>query len=158
MSSSASKAGPGAPQRRFADARTKIDCRYVPHVMGITAGQEMVIHSSDATVHNVHTGGPAGDLLNLPFTHKGMEKRESFDQPGILRVKCDVHPWMTAYIAVVENPLFAVTGDDGSFEIKNIPAGSYTLSAWHEQYGQMEQKIVVADGKPVDVTLTYKAN
>ena len=79
----------------------------------------------------------------------------AFKSPQIIRVKCDVHPWMTAYIGVFENPLFAVTNDDGRFEIKGVPAGSYKLAIWHEQYGRQEQNITVADDKPAEVKVTY---
>ena len=72
-----------------------------------------------------------------------------------LHVKCDVHPWMSSYIGVFENPFFAVSGEDGSFEIKGVPAGAWKLVAVHEQYGRLEQPITVADDKPAEVNVTY---
>ncbi len=147
--------GPGAP-RDPSPVLNQIHCTYVPHVIAVTVGQDLIVRSSDATMHNIHISGSTGDMMNFAQTQPGAEKHISFTQPDILRAKCDVHPWMTAYIAVVENPLFAVTSDDGTFEIKNVPAGSYKLTAWHEQYGRLEQPIVVSDDKPADVTLTYK--
>ncbi|HEX3358150.1 MAG TPA: carboxypeptidase regulatory-like domain-containing protein [Tepidisphaeraceae bacterium] len=149
-------AGPGAP-RDPSPILNQIHCTYVPHVIGVTVGQDLIVRSSDATMHNIHISGSAGDMMNFAMTQSGQEKHISFAKPEVLRAKCDVHPWMTAYIAVVENPLFAVTADDGTFEIKNVPAGSYKLIAWHEQYGRLEQPCVVSDDKPADVTLMYKA-
>jgi len=132
----------------------QVHCRYVPHLIGLTVGQELTIRSSDATPHNVHIA----DLMNFALTRSGEEKKVSFRSAGVLAVKCDVHPWMSAYIAVVENPFFAITRDDGSFEIKNVPAGSYKLAAWHEQYGRREQSITCSDEKPAEVSLTYGKN
>ncbi len=133
----------------------QVHCTYVPHVLGVTVGQELVVRSSDATFHNVHLTSGQGDLQNIAMTRSGDEKRVTFREAGVVHVKCDVHPWMTAYVGVFENPFFAVTGDDGSFEIKGLPAGSYKLAIWHEQYGRQEQPITVADDKPAEVTVTY---
>ena len=103
----------------------------------------------------MHLLAEKNPAFNVAMTTAGSERRVRFDQPEIMRVKCDVHPWMTAYVAAVENPFFAFTGDDGSFEIKNLPAGSYKLAAWHELYGRLEQSITLADDKPAEVTMTY---
>jgi plastocyanin len=149
--------GPSAP-KGAAPMLDQVHCRYTPHVLGVTVGEEMVIRSSDATLHNVHITGASGDVMNFGLTSAGAEKRLSFATPGVLRAKCDVHPWMSAYIAVIENPFFAVTGDDGSFEIKNVPAGSFKLVTWHEQYGRLEQPITCSDEKPAEVKLTYGKN
>jgi hypothetical protein len=115
----------------------------------------MVIKSSDPTFHNVHIMGSHGDVMNIAVPAPNVDKKVSFDTPDVLHVKCDVHPWMSSYIGVFENPFFAVTGDDGSFEIKNVPAGSYKLSFVHEQYGKQQQSITVADDKPAEVNVTY---
>jgi hypothetical protein len=134
----------------------QVHCQYVPHVLGLTVGQEIVIRSSDATFHNVHIAGEKGDLQNIAMINAGAEKRVTLPGPQIIRVKCDVHPWMTAYIGVFDNPFFAVTGDDGSFEIKNVPAGTYKLAVWHEQFGRLEQAFTCSDDKPADVMVTYR--
>src|SRR5205085_11453199 len=136
--------GPGAP-RGEAPVLDQVGCRYSPHVLGATVGQQIVFRSSDSTPHNVHLMGPDGDLHNFALAAAGQERGLALGKPQLVRVKCDVHPWMTAYIGVFENPFFAVTGDDGSFEIKGVPAGSYKLSIWHEQYGRQEQPVTVAD-------------
>jgi hypothetical protein len=85
-----------------------------------------------------------------------------FDQPEFIRVKCDVHPWMTSYVGVFESPFFAVTGEKigekpGSYEIPKVPAGSYKLIAWHEQLGTVEKQIIVRENEPVEVSFEFKA-
>jgi hypothetical protein len=76
----------------------------------------------------------------------------------VVKFKCDVHPWMTGYVLVTDNPYYAVTTENGAFKLEGIPAGKYTLEAWHEKYGTQTKEITVADGKPVDLKLEFKAN
>jgi plastocyanin len=132
-------------------------CRYVPHVIAVQVGQTLRIRSSDPTMHNVHYNPDHNPPANFGMTTRGAEKDVTFDQQDIFRVKCDVHPWMTAYIGVFDNPFFAVTGDDGAFALKQVPPGRYTLVAWHERLGTQEKQVTVEDGKPLDVTFQYKA-
>jgi len=137
----------------------QVNCRYVPHVVAVQVNQKLTIRSSDPkTLHNVHynpSNNPAG---NFGMTQAGAERQVSFHNPEYFRVKCDVHPWMTGYVAVFDHPFFAVSSEtDGSFEIKKIPAGHYTLTAWHEQYGKVEQPVDVTENQAIDVTLEYKA-
>ena len=135
----------------------QVDCRYVPHVVGVQVGQPLTIRSSDPTLHNVHYNASKNPSANFGLTVKGAEKQVKFDAAEFIRVKCDVHPWMTAYVGVFESPFHAVSSaPDGSFEIPKVPAGRYRLVAWHERLGQVEQAIEVKDEKPVDVTVTYK--
>ena len=144
-------AGPNEPA-----VLDQVHCRYVPHVLGVTAGQRLVVKSSDATMHNVHLIADKNPAANFGMTAAGQEKTLTFTQPETIRVKCDVHPWMTAYVIVCENPFFAVSGDDGTFEMKDLPPGEYKLVAWHELYGRLEQPISVADHKAADATFEYK--
>jgi len=88
----------------------------------------------------------------------GEEKNVTFTSPDFVRMKCDVHPWMTAYVGVFETPFFAATGVDGRFEITGLPAGQYTLTAWHEMFGRKSQSLTIAnETKPVEATFRYKA-
>lgn len=146
--------GPGAG-RGETPVLDQVHCTYVPHVLAMTAGQELIVRSSDATVHNVHLIATKNPAMNLAMSRPGTEKRLTLEQPEIITTKCDVHPWMTAYIAVIENPFFAVTSEDGHFEITGLPAGTYKLVAWHELYGQIEQPITLADGRMAEVELKY---
>jgi hypothetical protein len=155
----------GAPRSattRPAPVLDQVDCRYVPHLLGIVAGQSLVVRSSDAgTMHNVHLTASVNAAQNFGMTAAGQTRnlkldRAEHDPP--IRVKCDVHPWMTAYVAVMDNPYFAVTGDDGTFELPGLPPGSYKLVAWHELYGRREQAVTVSDdGKVAEATFVYKS-
>jgi plastocyanin len=144
---------PGTP----APVLDQVGCQYVPHVVAVQAGQPLTIRSSDPTIHNVHYSPQVNKANNLNFTAAGTEQRVTFAQPEFVRFKCDIHPWMNAYAGVFPHPFFAVTGDDGRFEISRLPAGTYTLVAWHERFGELEQSITIAEGHapPVDVTFTY---
>ena len=134
----------------------QVNCRYVPHVLGIQVDQRLRIRSSDPTLHNVHYNPSRNEAQNFGFTSAGAERVVTFKAPEIIRTKCDVHPWMSAYIGVFENPLFAIAADGGTYEIKGLPAGTYTLTAWHEKYGEQSQEIVVEDeGVPVEVNITF---
>jgi hypothetical protein len=125
------------------------NCRYVPHAVGVCVNQPLRVHSSDATtVHNVHYSPQHNASGNLTMTGAGQEKTIAFGTAEFINVKCDVHPWMSAYVGVFDNPFFAVTGDDGSFEIKGVPSGQYTLNVWHERYGKLERSVSVTDGSP----------
>jgi uncharacterized protein (DUF2141 family) len=88
---------------------------------------------------------------------KGMKLKKAFTKPEVMiKVKCEVHPWMGAWVGVLDHPFFAVTGDDGTFTIKDLPAGEYTIEAWHEKYGVQTQKITVSDTTP-EVAFSFKA-
>ena len=134
------------------------DCRYVPHVVGVQVGQQLRVRSSDPkTLHNTHYVPSANPAGNFGLTNAGQERAVTFAKPEFIRVKCDVHPWMTAYVGVFDSPFFATSDEnEGRFEIAKVPAGTYKLTAWHEQLGQVEQAIDVKDGQAVDVTVTYK--
>ncbi|PIQ87039.1 MAG: cytochrome c oxidase subunit II [Candidatus Omnitrophica bacterium CG11_big_fil_rev_8_21_14_0_20_45_26] len=122
-------------------------CWYYPHVQGMQAGQKLQILNSDATLHNVHAVAKNNAEFNLGMPLQGMKLEKTFSNPEIMiKMKCDVHPWMNGYIGVVSHPFYAVTGDDGSFEIKDLPPGEYTIEAWHEVYGTQTQKIAVPGG------------
>jgi hypothetical protein len=124
----------------------------------VQVGQTLLVRSSDDTLHNVHYKPDRNRPANFGLTAAGAEKKVTFAAPEFVRVKCDVHPWMTAYVGVFETPFFAATGADGRFEIKSLPAGEYTLVAWHELYGRQAQKLEIADeAKPVEATFRYKA-
>ncbi|HTP80820.1 MAG TPA: carboxypeptidase regulatory-like domain-containing protein [Bacteroidota bacterium] len=123
-------------------------CMYQPHVLGIMIGQELEVVNSDPTLHNVHSLSKLNTQFNQAQPMKGMKMTKKFDKVETFKVKCEVHSWMGAYIGVFSNPYYAVTGDDGSFTIKGLPAGEYTLEAWHEKYGTQTAKVKVdATGK-----------
>ena len=131
-------------------------CRYTPHVAGIMVGQELEVLNSDELLHNVHSLSE----INRPFNRAmpGAIKRATFsftDEEPAFRIKCDVHPWMSTYLAVFNHPYFAVTGADGSFEIPGLPAGTYTIEAWHERLGTQRSAVTLLDGLTGMVDLTF---
>jgi len=132
-------------------------CRYVPRVIGVRTGQPIEIVNSDATLHNVH----ALPMANQEFNHgqgvKAQPMTHTFTVPEVMvRFKCDVHGWMSAYVGVMAHPFFAVTGPDGAFEIKGVPPGTYTLAVWHETFGTQTQQITIADRETKTVAFSYK--
>lgn len=130
-------------------------CQYSPHVSGIMTGQTLVIRNSDQTLHNVHALPTQNEEFNQGQPFKDMELEKEFSTAEVMvRFKCDVHPWMGAYIGVVDHPFFAVSGVDGSFAIDGLPAGDYVLEAWHEKLGTQTQSVTVADGA-VDVSFDF---
>jgi plastocyanin len=132
-------------------------CTYVPHVAGIQTGQKLVIRNSDATLHNVHALPEKNQEFNQGQPFQNMELEKTFSTPEVMvRFKCDVHPWMAAYMGVVGHPFFAVSGADGSFTIDGLPAGEYEVEAWHETLGTKTQTVTVGDAD-VAVSFDYDA-
>jgi plastocyanin len=122
-------------------------CMYQPHVVGVLAGQPLEFWNSDGILHNVHLTPKQNREQNLGMPGSLKEKAVTLDTPELyVPVKCDVHPWMSAYVAVMSHPYFDVTGEDGSYEIK-VPAGTYTLETWHERLGTRTQEVTVAAGE-----------
>jgi plastocyanin len=139
----------------------KIDqqgCRYHPHVFGMRVGQPLEILNSDPTLHNIHALPKGNSEFNTGQPIQGMKTTHTFDKPEVMvPFKCDVHGWMNAYVGVLPHPYYAVTDKDGKFEIKDLPAGSYTIEAWHEKLGAQEQKVTLAEKESKDLNFTFKA-
>jgi plastocyanin len=132
-------------------------CRYDPHVFGIQVGQELKIRNSDETLHNVHALSQVNPEFNFGQGKKGDESVRTFAAPEVMvKIKCDVHGWMSSFAGVLPHPHFKVTGEDGTFELKGLPAGAYTLEAWHEKFGTQVQDVKVDPAAPVQVTFTFK--
>jgi hypothetical protein len=128
-------------------------CIYKPHMIGVRTNQDIDVTNSDPTNHNIHPLPKTNREWNESQPPKGDKKVKQFAREEVMiPVKCNVHPWMRSYIGVVNHPFFAVTGEDGTFTLKGLPPGEYTIEAWHEKYGPMEQKVTVApkDSKTVD--------
>jgi len=132
-------------------------CVYTPHVLGIMAGQELQVKNSDNTLHNVHALPKVNDGFNQGQPVPGIMKKMFGKPEAPFKVKCEVHSWMGAYIGVFNHPYFSVSGDDGSFTIKGLPAGEYTLEAWHEKYGLQTGKAKVDAAGKATVNFSYKA-
>lgn len=134
----------------------QVGCTYNPHVSGVMTGQTLVIRNSDSTLHNVHALPQNNEEFNQGQPFQGMELEKEFStQEVMVRFKCDVHPWMGAYLGVLDHPFFAVSGADGSFEIEGLPAGDYVIEAWLETLGTQTQSVSVAADGAVSVTFDF---
>ena len=132
-------------------------CRYVPHVFGVQAGQTILVSNSDPLIHNVHAMPKNNREFNFGQPARTPPVTRVFDQAEIgLPFKCDVHGWMNAYVNVVPHPFFAVTKEDGTFEITGLPAGSYTLELWHERLGTQTVPVTVDAAAPAKVSASFK--
>lgn len=135
-------------------------CIYVPRVFGVMVNQPIEILNSDATLHNVHSMAKKNANFNMGMATKGQKITKSFAKPEtMVKVKCDVHGWMTAYVGVLDHPFFAVSDSNGSFTIKDLPPGEYTVEAWHENWPQPKTETVkvAADGETKNVDFTFQA-
>ena len=132
-------------------------CIYTPHVVAIQAGQGVEFTNHDPTNHNIHPVPEINAEVNRIQAPQGEPLVERFPQPevGIL-IKCNVHPWMRAWVHAAPHPYFALTGADGSFRINNLQPGEYILEAWHEKLGRLQAKVVVAEGETKAANFTFK--
>jgi plastocyanin len=132
-------------------------CVYVPRVVGAQVGQAVQVRNSDELLHNVHSTSGRGNAFNFSQPKAGIVRELRLKDPEIMvRVTCDVHRWMTAFVGVVNHPYFATSGVGGTFTIANVPAGSYTIQAWHELFGVTTQTVRVTEGSTSTIEFTYK--
>ncbi len=131
-------------------------CIYTPHVLGIQTRQKLHVLNSDGTTHNVHPLPRNNREWNQSQRAKGKPLVRSFPRAEVMiPVKCNVHPWMKAYIGVVPHPYYAVTGTDGAFSIENLPPGDYVIEAWHEKFGVQEQQVTVQASEAKEVSFEF---
>ena len=143
-------------------------CRFVPRVQVVTRGQSVRVRSSDPVLHNAHpvlVAEPEVSIANLALAVPGqtmdLTRRLAAALPAsgeaLVRLGCDVHPWMRGWLVVLDHPYAAVTGADGRFAIAAVPAGSYTLALWHETLGRAERPATVPPGATVGIDFTLPA-
>jgi len=135
-------------------------CQYVPHVSGVMAGQTLRILNSDSTSHNLNLQTEENRPFNVSQPQKGMVHEVKFADPELaMYLKCDVHSWMGAHIAVFDHPFFAVSDDKGTYEIENLPPGEYEITVWHHfRYFAPKvetQTVTVTDGETTQLDFTY---
>jgi plastocyanin len=134
------------------------NCHYLPHVLGVRAGQTLAIGNSDDTPHNVHAVPNANRAWNKGQALKNMVDEKVFTARDVMiPFKCDVHNWMRAYVGVMDHPYYAVTQGGGKFELKNLPAGTYTVAAWHEKLGTQTQSVTVVEKDSKEISFTFRA-
>jgi plastocyanin len=132
------------------------DCMYTPHMRGAVAGQTLTVRNLDRTLHNIHTYRDGETWFNRAHPNGGDDVlRELPDEPKIVKLTCDIHPWMRAFVVVSPHPFFAVTGADGAFTIDRVPPGSYPVEAWHPHYGPKTARVEVGEGGAAVVDITY---
>jgi plastocyanin len=133
-------------------------CMYQPHVFGVQVGQGIKIINSDPVLHNIHALPETNRPFNFGMPKQGDERVREFRVAEVpIRIKCDVHPWMGAWAAVVDHPYYAVTGTDGSFAMAGLPAGDYVLEAWHEELGTATATVSVTDGGAIEATFAFSS-
>jgi hypothetical protein len=134
-------------------------CIYIPHVSGVQVGQPLQIRNSDPTLHNIHALAKVNPEFNEGQPVQGMVSTKKFARPEVMiRVKCDVHAWMNSYLGVLPHPYFGTSNNQGSFNIANVPPGTYTLEAWHEKYGTQSQQVIIGPKESKQVSFTFKAS
>ncbi len=153
----------GLGNRTFATPKGAITidqkgCMYIPHVVALQTGQTLDVVNSDKTTHNIHPVPKNNREWNKSQPPGAPNIEEVFGREEVvIPVKCNVHPWMKSYIAVFKHPYFQVTKTNGSFELKNLPAGTYTIEAWHEKYGTTSQTVTLAAKESKTVSFVFKA-
>lgn len=148
-------AAPGAAPSAQAVVVDQSNCMYRPRVIAGVVGQKVQITNGDPVLHNVHTYVGAATGFNQAQM-KGSKPIEKTIQAGVMKFKCDVHPWMTGWLIGNDNPYLCVTGDSGECNLAGLPAGAYTLEAWHEKYGAKTADVTIAAG-PATTEFTFSA-
>lgn len=138
-----------------AETLDQVGCMYTPRLLGVQANQPIDIVNSDPLMHNIHGLAEVNPEFNFgqptPSTRQHTFRRPEKE----ITIKCDIHPWMAAYVFVMEHPFFAVTDNTGSYSIPGLPAGEHTLVAWHETFGEREMTVTVADGAGATADFTF---
>ena len=134
-------------------------CMYAPRMTGVRVGQVLRVKNSDDFLHNVHALSDHDNGFNVGQPKAGIVQQFKLkNEEIVLRLKCDVHSWMTAFVGVVSHPYFAVSGRDGVFQIANVPAGTQTVRIWQERYGVLTATVQVKAGATSTVEFSYTGN
>ena len=131
-------------------------CRYTPRVVGVRVGQPLQVRNSDPLMHNVRSNGVINQSFNKSTPIEGMSFNHTFATKEVMvPFKCDVHGWMSAYVAVLDHPYFGTTAPDGKVVLGNLPPGTYTIEAWHELLGTKTQQVTIAARESKDVSFAF---
>jgi len=135
----------------------QVNCMYRPRVLGVRVGQQLLMRNSDSLVHNVRSLSLENRPFNIAQPAKTPDRAKLFKKPEkAIAVQCDFHPWMKAYIFAIDHPFFAVTNAQGKFAITGLPAGEYTLVAWHEELGEQQTSVTVTNTGRIDARFSFK--
>jgi plastocyanin len=132
-------------------------CHYMPHVLAFQVNQELKVVNSDQTSHNIHPLAKTNREWNKSQPPGTPPFSEKYDKPEFISVKCNIHPWMHGYFAVLNTPHYAVSDGSGDFKMPNLPPGKYTLTAWHESYGTQTQEVTIAGNETKTVNFVFAA-
>jgi plastocyanin len=137
---------------------TQKGCQYIPHVIALHTGQELDVVNSDQTSHNIHPLAKVNREWNKSQPPGAPPIKDKFDTPEFISVKCNIHPWMHGWFAVLKTNHYSISGDTGGFSLPNLPPGKYTITAWHEDYGTKTQDVTITgnETKTVDFSFTAK--
>ena len=132
-------------------------CRYAPRILAMQKGERLRVRNADPKLHIPHSylNEKTVFMLSLPFRNTILDATQKIREPGIMKLVCDTHAWMLGYVHVFDHPFFAVTDERGAFSIVNIPAGTYTLKAWHEDAGVRSQEIIVSESGDVQAIFEF---
>ena len=136
---------------------TQKGCQYLPHVVPMVVNQELKVVNADSNSHNIHPLATINHEWNKSQLPGNPPFSEKFDKPEFIPVKCNIHPWMHSSFAVLKNSHYAVSGGDGGFSLPNLPAGKYTVTAWHEAYGEQTQDVTISGNETKTITFVFKA-
>jgi plastocyanin len=132
-------------------------CQYLPHVLAMQAGQQLQIKNDDQTSHNIHPLSKLNPEWNKSQPPGAPPIVASYDKPEFIPVKCNVHPWMHGYFAVLSTSHSGITGDDGSYSLAGLPPGKYTVTAWHERFGTQSQEVTITGNETAKLDFVLKA-
>ncbi len=132
-------------------------CQYIPHVAAMVVNQPLEIYNHDQTSHNIHPMAKVNPEWNKSQPVGSPPLHATYSKPEFIPVKCNVHPWMHGYFAVLATSHYSVSDDNGKFSLKGLPPGKYTLTAWQERFGTQTQDVTVSSGGTAKVNFTFKA-
>src|SRR5258708_5851425 len=136
---------------------TQKGCQYIPHVVVLHTGQELQVANADQTSHNIHPMPTLNREWNKSQPPGSPNISEKFDQAEFIKVKCNIHPWMSGRFAVLKTSHYSVTEDNGAFSLPDLPAGKYTVTAWHEDYGTQVQEVTIGGSETKSIDFSFKA-
>jgi Carboxypeptidase regulatory-like domain len=151
---SAGDQGSSAPAQ--AERYDQKGCQYIPHILPMQVAQQLQIFNDDQTSHNIHPLSKANPEWNKSQPPGSPPIDTKYDKPEFIPVKCNIHPWMHGYFVVLNTSHYSVTGEDGSFDIKGLAPGKYTVTAWQERYESQSQEVTISGSEAKTVNFTFK--